>query len=867
MFSRRMLVVSVVMCILVGAAISPLVGQGETIITITAPGWISHIFSSELFAKFEAQHPGVKVVAVEPGEDYYYPPAAEDIEKHLNGAQKYTSVADVIYVDRHIASIQATRAGYFMNLAPFMASDAAFNSEDFFPSLLKSAQWDDGTWYIPSSAYVEMLAYNMKAFDEAGLTYPNERWSFEDFARAVRALTTYDKDGKATLPGFPLYNPGLFYYGLTHQPFYDVGSSPSVPQFDRPDVITFYEQWKSLVEDTTPEGDYDYSQIVFQYGSPWRLPYGGSENEWATTLLPGGVTSLSIEGFAVSGGTLNPELAYALTNFMSTDPQVIEAFRGDTAARRSLLETASDPSIDVQAIEQALEHAVPISELRFQDYLDAALNQEEDDGATLDIQAAIQAAQLKAASALDTATARRGTTTLYVTTPVPTPMMTADQIVLRFGMGLDMSANQSAWTQLTNEFLAANPTVGNVEFDTDFFDPKDREKLDCYYMPYNEVPSMQLESYLSFDPLMSADPTFDRNDFIGSVIDQVTRDNHIWGYPLTIQPSVLWYDADLFDRAGLPSPEQGWTVDGFKDALQNLRGVLDKETDPVFLSGTYGNTYLLMLIAAYGGLPYDYRTTPPTVNFTDPATVDAVRQVLDLAKAGAIGYQAMSGRTMFTLDSTSTVPITDDVFSASSYRLFNRADTGEQDSYRLANFPQGQQFTPMAFGIGAAYIQSNAQNPEACYQWIAKLATRSDLFGGMPARISQVNDPALNAAQGEDITALYQTFMATFQQPNAVIFPSQYSVDSSFSAYLEPQWMNRVFDNYVLEEGDLETGLAEAETFIAGYRACASGITETNTSSFTTQEEYDTYYRQFADCAIQVDPSMMDDLSYLYAEN
>jgi hypothetical protein len=52
-----------------------------------------------------------------------------------------------------------------------------------------------------------------------------------------------------------------------------------------------------------------------------------------------------------------------------------------------------------------------------------------------------------------------------------------------------------------------------------------------------------------------------------------------------------------------------------------------------------------MLIAAYGGLPFDYRTDPPTLNFTDPATVEAIRQVLDLAKADLIQYETLTMNT------------------------------------------------------------------------------------------------------------------------------------------------------------------------------------------------------------------------------
>src|SRR3982750_1646334 len=99
MHYRRTLTLLTVMLIMVGAAVSPILGQGDTIITITAPGWVSRVFSHELFEPFEAQHPGVKVVVADPGQDYYYPSAAEDIDKHLDGSPKYATYADVLYVD------------------------------------------------------------------------------------------------------------------------------------------------------------------------------------------------------------------------------------------------------------------------------------------------------------------------------------------------------------------------------------------------------------------------------------------------------------------------------------------------------------------------------------------------------------------------------------------------------------------------------------------------------------------------------------------------------------------------------------------------------------------------------------------------
>ena len=47
------------------------------------------------------------------------------------------------------------------------------------------------------------------------------------------------------------------------------------------------------------------------------------------------------------------------------------------------------------------------------------------------------------------------------------------------------------------------------------------------------------------------------------------------------------------------------------------------------------------MVAAYGGVPIDYRVTPPAVNFTDPATVTAIQQALDLAMRGYFRYAGL----------------------------------------------------------------------------------------------------------------------------------------------------------------------------------------------------------------------------------
>lgn len=85
---------------------------------------------------------------------------------------------------------------YFADKGYFMALDEAmekwgseWDKDDFYPSTLAAGQWKGKQYAIPFSTPAGVLYYNKKLFDEAGLEYPNENWTWDDFDKAVRKLT------------------------------------------------------------------------------------------------------------------------------------------------------------------------------------------------------------------------------------------------------------------------------------------------------------------------------------------------------------------------------------------------------------------------------------------------------------------------------------------------------------------------------------------------------------------------------------------------------------------------------------------------------------------------------------------------------
>lgn len=869
------LILLVVVVLSVGM-VSLVRGQGETIVTIAAPEWMGDVFNEKLLAPFQEAHSGVKVVVVPAGQDAYFGNAAFDLDEHLKGLDKYTSLADVIFTSSYNLTPEGTRAGYFLDLTPLVQADATLDTSDFFPAVWDSVQWDGGIWAMPVTASVQLLVYEQTAFDAAGLEYPNENWTLDDLINAAQKLTVRDDSGNVTVPGIEAYSPGQVLVSLLGQGFYDDSVIPNAPKFDNPELGPLIEKWAAFQKEMQIQGSFDYDKIPMSISQTWRLSNPSTDNRvWAASLLPGGRAVIDYQGFAVSRGTQNPEVTYELVKFLTENVEVAYRFFGDTPARQSMVGVKPEDSTffipnrsdEVQAIiDNALANAIPTSELRFADYLPVAISKINDEG--IDAVTALKDIETQAVKNVEAVDAKRETLTIAVATPVPTPSFGEGQIVLKFGLNLFTSSipNRDQWDQLIKDFTAEYPGVGNIDLKTQVFETEAQKELDCFYQPFNMVPDADLTTILSLDPFLDADPDFSRDDVLPGVMQQLERDGQTWAYPITIQPSVLWYNTETFDKAGLASPEAGWTVDTFSEALKVLKDTAETNQKP-FVPQTFGNTYLLILMAAYGAVPYDYRTVPPTISLTDTESLNGIQQVLDLAKAGYLDYKELGNLGGGGFFGGGETAVFSDNLSSGNWRLQNRDTPDFVDPYHLTNYPNGTDLSPAAYSIGAAYIGSNAQNPDACYAWMKKMAARPDLFQSVPARRSQLDNPDLTTAQGADLVALYKSFAERLDQPNVLIFPGEFGGGTGgFGQFIEQTWMNRAFDSYVLKEGDLEKELSDAQSLMDTYRACSDRILPADGSILGDPQESIKYYRQYTDCAIQLDPTMKEFFSFYYQE-
>jgi multiple sugar transport system substrate-binding protein len=84
--------------------------------------------------------------------------------------------------------------GLLLDLTPF-AKDGSVDMADYYPSVWRAVTDRDRIGGIPVMAEVTGVFYNKKQFDEAGLPYPQDDWTWEQFTELAEKLTTRDPEG------------------------------------------------------------------------------------------------------------------------------------------------------------------------------------------------------------------------------------------------------------------------------------------------------------------------------------------------------------------------------------------------------------------------------------------------------------------------------------------------------------------------------------------------------------------------------------------------------------------------------------------------------------------------------------------------
>ncbi|TDT14910.1 carbohydrate ABC transporter substrate-binding protein (CUT1 family) [Ilumatobacter fluminis] len=154
---------------------------------------------------FEAAHPDVNI------ELEQLPAPPPEYIQRLVTARLGEDLPDLIMTGDQYVSVLA-EAEITADLRPYLESSEVLDVDYFAPNFLdafipKTGAHEGEIISLPQSADAVVVFYNKDHFDEVGLDYPADDWTYEDFVAAAEALSTDERWGAYERADFsPRYN-------------------------------------------------------------------------------------------------------------------------------------------------------------------------------------------------------------------------------------------------------------------------------------------------------------------------------------------------------------------------------------------------------------------------------------------------------------------------------------------------------------------------------------------------------------------------------------------------------------------------------------------------------------------------------------
>ena len=320
----------------------------------------------DIAAAFEKENPNVTIdIQVTPYKEYF---------TKLQTAATGGSAADVFWMNGPNFQLYASNG----QLAPL--DDAGVDAADYPQGLIDLYTFDGALYGAPKDFDTVALWYNKALFDAAGVEYPSDGWTWDDFTAAAAALTDPAKGQFGVAAS--QYGQENFYNSIAQAGGEVISADGTESGYGSPEALAGIELWTDLIEagssptaqqmtDTNPEDFFLSGKVaMFQNGSWAAIAYGDNA-EIADTVdvapLPEGPKGNQsvIHGVGNVANAKSPHVAEAkafaafasgeqAAEIQAETGTVIPAFNGTQQGWVDAL-----PQYDLQVYIDALDTAVP----------------------------------------------------------------------------------------------------------------------------------------------------------------------------------------------------------------------------------------------------------------------------------------------------------------------------------------------------------------------------------------------------------------------------------------------------------------------------------------------------------------------------
>ncbi len=161
--------------------------------------------------------------------------------------------------------------GVLEELTPYI-QESDYNLDDYWPGLLDSAMYDGGLYGFPRDIGLEVLYYNIDIFDEAGVEYPTDEWTWDDLLAAAEKLTVVESSGRVSRYALGMEGGKYqLWVGQNGGQILDDMTLPTTCTLDQPEALAGVKFFSDMMNNNFAMRDANLSQAggdaaVFQSG-------------------------------------------------------------------------------------------------------------------------------------------------------------------------------------------------------------------------------------------------------------------------------------------------------------------------------------------------------------------------------------------------------------------------------------------------------------------------------------------------------------------------------------------------------------------------------------------------------------------------
>ena len=287
----------------------------------------------EIITRFEAENPDIDVQLEAVAGDYY----ARLLTQAAAG-----DAPDIIMVGDD-AVPEFVSKGVFLPLEDFIKGKYPLDTSIYLPSVLGPGQWDGKQWLLPKDFSPLGVYYNKKIFDQYGVTYPKDGWTWDDMLKTAQELTKdTDGDGKTDLWGIQLtanWTTGFEYYvAAAGGRLVSEDGTKFAGYMDSPETISavqwladLYNKYKVAPPPADLTGwaggnpEFENGKAAMRLFGRW--PQSGLKTnpnvDLALVGVPAGKVRANVlfwGGFGIYAKTANPDAAWRFLRFYAGEP-------------------------------------------------------------------------------------------------------------------------------------------------------------------------------------------------------------------------------------------------------------------------------------------------------------------------------------------------------------------------------------------------------------------------------------------------------------------------------------------------------------------------------------------------------------------